>query len=110
MTKKHFRRKTCRLCHSNKLKSVVKFCATPPANAFVSNRDLNIEQETYPLEVFFCCNCKHVQLLDVVNPSILFKNYVYVSGTSPVFIKHFELGPYFMKKFEFPNYSATCPQ
>ena len=90
MTKKHFRRKTCRLCNSNKLKSVVKFCATPPANAFVSNRDLNIEQETYPLEVFFCCNCKHVQLLDVVNPSILFKNYVYVSGTSPVFIKHFE--------------------
>ncbi len=90
MTKKHFRRKNCRLCHSNKLKSVVKFCATPPANAFVSNRDLNIEQETYPLEVFFCCNCKHVQLLDVVNPSILFKNYVYVSGTSPVFIKHFE--------------------
>lgn len=90
MTKKHFRRKTCRLCNSNKLKSVVKFCATPPANAFISNRDLNIEQETYPLEVFFCCNCKHVQLLDVVNPSILFKNYVYVSGTSPVFIKHFE--------------------
>jgi len=90
MVKDYFRRKTCRLCQSKELQSVLKFCSTPPANAFVKNEDLTINQETYPLELFFCCNCKHVQLLDVVNPSILFKNYVYVSGTSPVFIKHFE--------------------
>ena len=90
MIKRYFHRTTCRLCQSNSLESVLQFCSTPPANEFVSKEDLDIEQEKYPLEVFFCRHCKHVQLLDVVDPSILFKNYVYVSGTSPVFIKHFK--------------------
>ena len=90
MIKKYFRRTSCRLCKSNSLESVLRFCPTPPANEFVNNKDLDIEQQKYPLEVFFCCNCKHVQLIDIVDPSILFKNYVYVSGTSPVFIKHFK--------------------
>ena len=31
-----------------------------------------------------------MQLLDVVDPEVLFGNYVYVSGTSPVFIQHFK--------------------
>jgi len=38
----------------------------------------------------FCGSCTHLQLLDVVDPQTLFENYVYVSGTSPVFVKHFE--------------------
>ena len=86
----YFRRKTCRLCNSNCLDSVLKLKSTPPANAFVSKSQLSYYQKTFPLEVFFCNNCKHVQLLDVVSPSVLFENYVYVSGTSPVFINHFE--------------------
>jgi SAM-dependent methyltransferase len=64
--------------------------ATPPANAFVSQSSLQKTQQSFPLEMFFCENCAHVQLLDVVNPALLFENYVYVSGTSPVFVKHFE--------------------
>ena len=86
----YFRRKSCRLCNSDSLKSVLKLESTPPANSFVDKSKIISKQKTYPLEIHFCENCKHVQLLDVVNPSILFENYVYVSGTSPVFIKHFE--------------------
>ncbi len=44
----------------------------------------------YPLDVWFCEDCSHVQLLDVVDPRALFEDYVYVSGTSPVFVRHFE--------------------
>jgi SAM-dependent methyltransferase len=47
-------------------------------------------QQVFPLDVFFCENCAHVQLLDVVDPRVLFENYVYVSGTSPAFVAHFE--------------------
>ncbi len=90
MSKDYFKRKTCRLCNSSALESVLKFNSTPPANAFVTKNRLNFQQKTYPLEVFFCNDCKHVQLLDIVNPSILFKDYVYVSGTSPIFRNHFE--------------------
>lgn len=63
---------------------------TPPANAFLSKEQLSEPEEKFPLDVFFCDSCAHVQILDVVDPEVLFRNYVYVSGTSPVFVKHFE--------------------
>jgi SAM-dependent methyltransferase len=69
---------------------VLSLTPTPPANAFITAADLGKNEERFPLDVFFCKDCAHVQLLDVVDPSILFKNYVYVSGTSPVFVKHFK--------------------
>ena len=41
-----------------------------------------------------------MQLLDIVDPNILFENYVYVSGTSPIFVKHFEeYTDYILEKF-----------
>ncbi len=79
----------CRLCGSSKLASILKLASTPPANAFVSKENTKYEQPKYPLELFFCENCTHVQLVEVVNPVELFENYVYVSGTSPVFVEHF---------------------
>jgi SAM-dependent methyltransferase len=72
------------------LTKVCTLTPTPPANAFVSIDQLGDEQITFPLELFFCENCKHLQLLDVVNPEELFRDYVYVSGTSVSFVKHFE--------------------
>ena len=69
---------------------------TPPANAFVSEDQLQEVQSTFPLELYFCENCAHLQLLGIVDPAELFRNYVYVSGTSPSFVKHFE------------DYARTC--
>ena len=40
-------------------------------------------------DLYFCRDCAHVQLLDVINPALLFSDYVHVSGTSPVFVSHF---------------------
>ena len=84
------RRSTCRLCGGGRLTAVLSLEPTPPANAFVALSEAATEQERFPLDVFFCEDCAHVQLLDVVDPRVLFENYVYVSGTSPVFVKHFE--------------------
>ncbi len=63
---------------------------TPPANAFVASEQLDETQQVYPLDLNFCEECSHLQLLDVVDPAELFRNYVYVSGTSASFVKHFE--------------------
>ena len=82
-------RSKCRLCNSEALTQVFALTPTPPANAFVSKEQLSTEQPTYPLELFFCEGCSHLQLLDVVDPTELFRNYVYVSGTSASSIKHF---------------------
>ncbi len=69
---------------------MLELAPTPPANAFVPKEELNKTQQCFPLDVFFCEDCAHVQLLDIVDPSVLFENYVYVSGTSPSFVAHFE--------------------
>jgi SAM-dependent methyltransferase len=90
MTGDSFRRDSCRLCGSADLSLVLGLTPTPPANAFVPETELGAEQAVYPLDVYFCNDCAHVQLLDVVDPKVLFENYVYVSGTSPVFVKHFD--------------------
>lgn len=84
------RRDTCRLCDGADLVAVLSLEPTPPANAFVPPEAAGEEQRRFPLDVHFCEGCGHVQLSDVVDPRILFENYVYVSGTSPVFVGHFE--------------------
>lgn len=83
------RRETCRLCGGRDLEQVISLTPTPPANAFVPADQLGVPQPVFPLDVFFCRACGHVQLLDVVDPGYLFANYVYVSGTSRVFVEHF---------------------
>jgi SAM-dependent methyltransferase len=83
------RRATCRLCDSKQLEQVLALEPSPPANSFATREQLDVVQEKFPLDVAMCGQCGHVQLLDVVDPRLLFENYVYVSGTSPVFVDHF---------------------
>ena len=63
----------CRLCNSPKLSLVLKLESTPPANAFVQKKNINKKQKKYPLDVFFCESCFHVQLIEVVDPKELLK-------------------------------------
>ena len=84
-----YRRTTCRLCGGDNIVSILELAPTPPANAFVTADFVARHQETFPLDLHFCESCAHVQLLDVVDPAVLFRDYVYVSGTSDVFVRHF---------------------
>lgn len=89
MANYHHRRTTCRQCDSSRLSLGLKIQQTPLANAFVPRELLDQEQPSFPLDVFLCEDCKHLQLLDVIDPHVLYEHYVYVSGTSPVFVEHF---------------------
>jgi SAM-dependent methyltransferase len=82
-------RKDCRLCGSRRLTRVFSLTPTPPANEFVTDQERSKPQERFPLDVHLCADCAHAQLLDIVDPERLFRNYVYVSSTSPVFVDHF---------------------
>ncbi len=83
-------RRDCRLCGGLQLEPVMTFAATPPANAFVTEKEKGKPQEHFPLVVHLCRACAHAQILDIVDPDILFRDYVYVSSTSPVFVEHFK--------------------
>lgn len=93
-------RDTCRLCESTDLVEVFSFGETPMANAYVTKKHLKKSELYAPLTVNACKKCKLVQLRDVVDPNVLFSNYLYVSGTSPVFVAHFaEYAKTIVKRF-----------
>ncbi len=85
-----FRRKTCRLCGEHDLELVLKLAPTPVADAYVPAESLGKAQESYPLDLFLCSGCSDLQLLDVVDPGILYGDYLYVTSSSPGLDKHFE--------------------
>jgi hypothetical protein len=45
-------------------------------------------QECIPLDVCVCDSCKHVQLMQIVDPGHLFANYPYVSSASRTMVEH----------------------
>jgi SAM-dependent methyltransferase len=69
---------------------VVPITPTPPADAFVTREQVGKPQECYPLDLYQCRSCRHVQLLHVVDPELLFVHYSYLSGSSGALVKHFE--------------------
>ena len=83
-------RTCCRLCESQELKEVFELNPTPPANAFIPESELNETQDCFPLDMHQCVDCGHVQLLTVIDSEYLFRKYIYVSGTSSVFVNHFQ--------------------
>ncbi len=84
-------KKSCRLCHGEKLEPFLDLGEQPLANAFLKREHFALERR-YPLCVARCLSsgCGFVQLQHVVDPDELFSDYVYVSSTSPLFVKHFE--------------------
>ncbi len=99
------RRDDCRLCGAKDFELVFQLAPTPPANAFVKTA---APQDKYPLDLFLCKSCGHLQLRDVVDPAVLFEHYVYVSGTSPVFVKHFkDYADYLLGRFEIKKESLV---
>lgn len=79
----------CRVCRAKILIRVLSFGPTPLANAFLTAHQVDEPEYFYPLDLYFCTTCSFLQLGHVVDPNILFGNYVYVSSTSKVFIDHF---------------------
>lgn len=84
----HYKRSTCRLCESTALVVRVPLGSSPIGGAFVTNGQLGVQQETYPLDLYQCLDCEHVQLLDVVHPDLVFADYSYHSGRTGL-VNHF---------------------
>lgn len=74
--------KSCRICHSVKLKKYLDLGEQPLVNSLVENA------RKYPLQVLFCEECNLSQLSIVVNPEILYKDYPYHSSVSKTFQDH----------------------
>jgi hypothetical protein len=72
----------------------------PPANSFLTEAELNLPEKKFPLVMYFCNNCKLIQLLDVVNPEYLFTHYDYLTSASQPLTEHFiNLGEEYVDRF-----------
>lgn len=86
----YFKRDTCRLCNSRKVEKVMDYVATPVGDHFVAKDRLNEQQDVYPLDLYFCRDCGQLQLLDVVNPEFVYKDYLYETSSSLGLVEHFQ--------------------
>ncbi|MCX6787409.1 MAG: class I SAM-dependent methyltransferase [Candidatus Kaiserbacteria bacterium] len=86
----YIHRTTCRVCGGTDLVKVLDLGSTPPANAYVRMEDLGKPEKSFPLALYFCRTCSLAQLLDVVNPEILFKNYHFLTSASFPSVEHFK--------------------
>jgi SAM-dependent methyltransferase len=78
----------CLCCGSKRLKLVLDLNEQPLANSFKKTADES--EPTFPLRLNICEDCTHLQLSHAVNPDLLFKNYLYVSGTSQTLRDYFD--------------------
>ncbi len=72
------------------LERVLDLGRQPLANAFLHSPAEFRAEPTFPLELFRCDDCALVQLVHVVDPAILFRDYIYVTGTSDTIALHNE--------------------
>jgi dTDP-4-dehydrorhamnose 3,5-epimerase-like enzyme len=78
----------CRVCDSKSLDLIHSFGLIPLANNLLNSQDEFAKE--FPLELFFCADCSNLQLNIAINPDLLFKDYLYTSSTSQLFVQHFE--------------------
>jgi SAM-dependent methyltransferase len=78
----------CAFCESQSLELVIDFGAVALAGGFLK-REQFAQESLFPLRVFFCNHCAAVQLVDAVDPALLFANYFYFSSAIRTLREHF---------------------
>ena len=80
-------RKSCRLCDSNNIKVVLPLQKSPLCDAYL---ELPKKQKFYNLNLCLCNECGFSQIDTVIDPEIIYRDYIYVTTSSPGLQAHFE--------------------
>src|ERR1700722_8375321 len=89
MSAQVFHRETCRLCDSANVELVVKLEPIPLSENYCDDAESGRHAARYPVDLYMCTDCAHVQQLDVVDPKLLWENYTYYSGGAKGIPEHF---------------------
>ena len=84
------RRDTCRGCDGHDLEMVFSLKPSPIGDAYVTSEKLNVNQPSYPIDLYMCKSCGLAQLIDVIDPDILYGEYLYVTASSTGLSGHFQ--------------------
>lgn len=87
--KDFYTRTDCRLCRSENLETVLDIASTPVGDDYVTEANLNKPQPTFPLKLSVCQDCGLVQLPGVINPELIYTDYLYETSASLGLEEHF---------------------
>ena len=91
------RQDCCQLCNSSNLKFILDLGHNPPCDSLLTFEELDEPESFYPLKLFMCGDCDHIQINYAVAPEILFhKEYPYKSGITETLANNLKNGA---KKF-----------
>ena len=86
--KKFKLKKRCGMCSGKDFFEILNIGEMPPANAFLEKKDFD-KEESFPLGVQLCKNCKSLQLRQVISPKLIFQDYCYATRASKPLVEHF---------------------
>jgi novobiocin biosynthesis protein NovU/D-mycarose 3-C-methyltransferase len=78
----------CQVCGAATLFEAMDFGRQALANAFLRDESEIPGEPRFPLTLCLCESCGHVQINEVVDPAVLFRNYLYVTGVSEAVQRH----------------------
>lgn len=82
--------KECRSCGSSDLQDILSFGVTPLADRLLTEDKLDQPEPEAELTLTFCNGCSLAQILETVDPEVLFySEYPYFSSVSPSLLAHF---------------------
>ncbi|MGQ0683674.1 methyltransferase domain-containing protein [Bradyrhizobium sp.] len=102
------RRQTCRLCDSKNVERVVNLEPIPLSENYSTDRDIAANSARFPVDVYMCADCGHVQHLDIIDPKDLWESYRYFSGNAKGMPEHFRrMAEKMMRKAQAPKGSLV---
>jgi SAM-dependent methyltransferase len=78
----------CRLCESDRLRSVLDLGATPPCEKFLAADELDLPEQTFPLHLRVCEDCLLLQIPALITPEDTFTEYAYFASYSDSWVQH----------------------
>lgn len=78
----------CLCCGNIELDTVLDLGEQPLANSYLESKEQ--AEDVFPLGLNYCKNCTHLQLTHAVEPDRLFRDYMYVSGTTKTLKDYFD--------------------
>lgn len=81
--------KRCLVCGGKKITTILDLGKTALANKFLTKDEIKRKKENfYSLKLCVCNDCFHVQLDNLVDPKLMFDDYLYVSSASTTLVNH----------------------
>ncbi len=80
----------CRSCGNTALELLFDFGTMPLAGGFLDGPAAAETEQFYPLQVHVCHACALVQIVQAIDPDILFQDYSFSASTIPGLVSHFD--------------------